>query len=117
MTTYVRLNETRWRVVAATDIDGEPGYELMRRIPGQVARVIVARETDCQPDIHEAVRTLRDEDAVLRFNVRRKTVTLSIPRGRAKIVTTLGGLLAMALRQQAMNRAREKAHTKRLRRR
>ena len=54
---------------------------------------------------------------MLRFNVRRKTVTLSIPRGRAKIVTTLGGLLAMALRQQAMNRAREKAHTKRLRRR
>ena len=115
MTTYVRHDEARWRVAKAVDIDGEPGYELVRRVPGRGAQVIIARESECAPDTHEPIRVLRDDEAVLRFNVVRKTVTLAWPRGRTKIATTLGGILAMALRQQAMNKKRDKAFAKRTR--
>jgi len=115
MSTYIQHDGARWRVVGFVDIDGEPGYELARRVPKPVHRVInvIARESDCTPDTHEPIRVLRDEGAILRFNVKRQTVALSWPHGRTKIVTTLSGLLAMALRQQAVNKARERAFKKR----
>lgn len=118
MSKYVQHDGFRWRVAGEHLLDDDPAYELVRRTPrspSPFARCY-ARVSDCQPDAHEPVRVLRDSEAVLRFNVKRKTVTLSEPRSRRKIVTSLGGILAMALRQQAQNRKRDKEFNRRTRR-
>jgi hypothetical protein len=116
MSKHVMHDDKRWRVARTTEIDDAPGYVLERRQPftGKT-ETVYARVADCQSDQHERVRTIRDEDAVLRYNVTRGIVTLSAPRSRAKIQCTLGGLLAMALRQRAINLKRDRDFKRRTR--
>ena len=52
MTTYVTHDGARWRVAGNVQIDDEPGYELIRRVPGRPPLAVVARARECQPDIH-----------------------------------------------------------------
>lgn len=116
MSKYVQHDGYRWKVAEHTDIDGDPAYRLERRVPGEVGfKLVFARVSDCQPDAHEPIRTIKDAKGVLRYNTRTGVVTIK-ERGRRKgYTTTLGGILRALAWQNAANLARDRAHRRRLR--
>lgn len=69
MSNYVQHDGSRWRIAGSLTIDDEPGFELVRRVPGRAPLVVIARERDCTPDQHEPIRVLRDDCADVAFKV------------------------------------------------
>ncbi len=124
---FVTHDGVRWRVVRDIRIDDEPGYELARsvmiRTYGEGDQMtcrprilrIIARVLDCQPDQHEPKRVIKDDKVTLIYNVIRKTVLLRERGLKKHYTTTLSGLLAMCTRQEALNKARDKAFKRRTR--
>jgi hypothetical protein len=123
---YVIMDEARWRVVGEVDIDGEPGYELARRmlnrkrveVGGKIVlrqrtETVVARQSECLPDNHEPVRTWRNEQAVVRYYPRTGVVTIGEPHTKPSHSTTLRGLLLLCAHKVAHDIAVERAHRRR----
>lgn len=111
---YVKHDDHVWIVTGNDTIDGEPFYLLRRNVPGRKPVELIARVSDCQPVTPERKRRFRDSHGVIEFDSR-GNITLREPRRRKRYVTTIAGLLAMAARQEAAQKARDRAFNKRRR--
>lgn len=110
---YVKHDDLLWRVVSDTQLDGRAAYFLERRIPihegGKVRGFrkdeIVAFVNECEAHDRprkSPQRTLRDEKAVLVFDVATKVVKLRRVGERRTLNTTLDGLYRALCWQAAL---------------
>ncbi len=109
---YVQHDEHVWSVMSHYTEDGEEWYGLRRRVPGRQPITLHARVRECVPTTIERKRRFRDQNGVIEFDSR-GNITLREPGRRKRYTTTIGGLIAMCARQEAQNKAREKAFKRR----
>lgn len=91
---FVMHDDLRWRVVATTDIDGEPGYQLHRGISYLFARVSDCKA--CEVQIKPIVRRFKGDDHVLEYNGR--TMTIRKCRSSKRWPVSLAGIYSAAVK-------------------